>query len=139
MAIFCHCCSFLARRSPSSFTPQRSENSGGDGIDAQLDGFLNGEFHLFAARNHLPQMQIERRLAIFLPSGTDLHLNAFFIHPRDFSIEHLVAAVKQLQQLAWTHAQYATNVVGRVFAQDDFRIGTQRLRVMNARYAHRFF
>ncbi|MNY64839.1 hypothetical protein D3C86_2020110 [compost metagenome] len=38
-------------------------------IDPELDGFLNGEFHLLTARNHLAQMQIEWRFTVFRLAG----------------------------------------------------------------------
>ena len=55
-----------------------------------------------------------------------------FVHPNYLGVEHLVAAVEQLQRLAGAHAQHAADVVGGVLAEGDLRPIGQRLRMVNA-------
>jgi hypothetical protein len=72
-------------------------------LTPELDGFLNGEFHLLAARNHLAQMQIERRLDVtdFTPSPAASRTSTFFLSTCVMlGLEDLVAAVEELHSLA---------------------------------------
>lgn len=81
-------------------------------------------------------MQVERRFDVIHAAVAEAHQHALFVHPNYLGVEHLVAAVEQLQRLAGAHAQHAADVVGGVFAQGDLRPIGQRLRMVNAGYAH---
>ncbi len=62
----------------------------------QFDRFLDSKFHFFTARHHLAQMDMQRRFTIVDFAFHHLHFNAFLTGANDFSIEYLIAAVKQL-------------------------------------------
>lgn len=61
----------------------------------QFDRFLDSKFH-FSPRDITAQMDMQRRFTIVDFAFHHLHFNAFLTGANDFSIEYLIAAVKQL-------------------------------------------
>ena len=65
-----------------------------------------------------------------------LHVHAFFIGARNFSVKNLIRAVKELNRLACAHAQYAAYVVRGFVGEGDFVACGDRFWVIDARDAH---
>ena len=102
----------------------------------QFNGFLNGELHLFPTRHHLAQVNVQRRFPVIHVATQHLHVHAFFIGARNFSVENLIRAVKELNRLACTHAQHAAYMVCGIIRQGDFAAWGNQFRVIDARDAH---
>ena len=70
----------------------------------QFYRFLDGEFHFIAARHHLAEVNMDGRFTIVQCAALDFNRHVLFTGIGDDGLKDVVAAVKQLDGLAFAHA-----------------------------------
>ena len=104
-----------------------------DGGDAELDSFLQAEFHAVAARYALYQQGVQGRFAQNALRGFDRHAQAVLVAVPDAAGVFLIRCAEQSQLVAAAPTQHPQQMVG-AFAADLHRLaGVQWRRPGQAR------
>ncbi len=97
--------SFTFQADFTAFTPQWR-----DVTDAQLGGFLNGEVHAVAFRNHLTEMKLQWQWRIFPHDTGDISGSGFLTAVTQGRGVFTAVTIKQPQCVAIGQAQHAHQV-----------------------------